>query len=92
MNNNKNFKHLRENQFNWLQLYINKPIEGKIRKLYLNFDDVYNFLKNKGFKSEYNNQFDVFILRHENINVYLTKDYMVVNGMDIILTRPYNNQ
>lgn len=90
--NNINFKHLKENQFNWLQLYINKPIEGKIRKLYLNFNDVYNFLIQQGFKSEYNNQFEVFILRSNNINVYLTKDYMVVNGMDIILTKPYNNQ
>lgn len=89
----KKFKHLAENQFDWLQKYLMKPVE-KIRKLYLNNTEVINYLESNDFKlTKYESINKIFTYERNNIKVTICGEYMVINNgiiaMDVILTKGY---
>lgn len=85
-------KHQVENQTEWLSLYIRQPLKSKIRKLYMNSDEVVNYLhqNNASFLS-YDKKDNCDILNYnmnkKDIVIYVQKSLLVIDGMNVILTK-----
>lgn len=86
------FKHQVSNQFNWLLLYIKQPVKSKIRKLFLNQNEVLDFLYSQNFELvdyvQENNSY-VYTLKRNKQNIILKKDLLIIDGMNVILTKDF---
>ena len=89
-------KHLFTNQFNWLQLYCMQPISGKNRRLYLSSQEVFDFLNKECqiIKVENRNGKDIIYFNYPkyNVSIRLYPNYLIINGMIVLLTKETKNE